>query len=55
MAEERIDPGGNTEQWRAFVHREDPPEPKKRSVMPIVVGVVVVVVILAALAFLAFM
>ena len=55
MAEERIDPGGNTEQWRAFAHGEDPIEPKKRSVVPIVVGVVIVVVILGALAFLAFM
>ena len=55
MAEERIDPGGNTEQWRAFAHGEDPVEPKKRSITPIVVGVVIVVLILAALAFLAFM
>jgi hypothetical protein len=55
MAEERIDPGGNTEQWRAFAHAEEPPEPKKRSVTPIVVGVVVVVLILGALALLAFM
>ncbi len=55
MAEERIDPGGNTEQWRAFAHGQDPVEPKKRSTTPIVLGVVVVVLILAALALLAFM
>jgi hypothetical protein len=55
MAEERIDPGGNTEQWRAFAHAEDPVEQKKRSIAPIVLGVVVVVLVLAALALLAFM
>ena len=55
MAEERIDPGGNTEQWRAFAHAEEPVEPKKRSIAPIAVGVVVVVLIVAALLFLALM
>ena len=55
MAEERIDPSGNTAQWRAFAHGDEPPEPKKRSITPIVLGAVVVVLILAALAFLAFM
>jgi hypothetical protein len=55
MAEERIDPSGNTEQWRAFAHGEDPAEPKRRSVAPIVIGVLVAVVILGALALLVFM
>lgn len=55
MSEERIDPGGNTEQWRAFAHSEDPVVPKKRPIGTIVVGVVIVVVIVAGLAFLAFM
>jgi hypothetical protein len=53
--EERIDPGGNTEQWRAFAHGSDPVEPKKRPVGTIVIGVVIVVVILGGLLYLAFM
>jgi hypothetical protein len=53
--EERIDPGGNTEQWRAFAHGSDPVEPKKRQLGTIVVGVVIAVVIVVGLLFLAFM
>ena len=53
--EERIAPGGNTEQWRAFAHGSDPVEPKKRAAGTIVVGLLIVVVILGGLAFLAFM
>jgi hypothetical protein len=55
MAEERIDPGGNTEQWQAFAHGSDPVEPKKRPTATIVVGVLVVVLILGALALFIFM
>ncbi len=55
MAEERIDPGGNTEQWRAFAHGQDPVEPKKRPAGPIVAGAVVAVVVLGLLALLIFM
>jgi len=55
MAEERIDPGGNTEQWRVFAQGSDPVEPKKRSVGPIVIGVVVALVIIGVLALLIFM
>jgi hypothetical protein len=53
--DERIDPGGNTEQWRAFAHGEDPVVPKKRPIGTIIVGVVIIVVIVGGLAFLAFM
>jgi hypothetical protein len=55
MAEERIDPGGNTEQWRAFAHGSDPVAPKKRSSGWIIIGVVAAVVILGVLALLIFM
>jgi hypothetical protein len=55
MADERIDPGGNTEQWRAFAQGSDPVESKKQSLGPIVIGVVIAVVIIGALALLIFM
>ena len=55
MAEERIDPGGNTEQWRAFAQGSDPAEPKKRPLGPIVIGVAVALVIIGVLALLIFM
>ncbi len=55
MAEERIDPGGNTEQWRAFAQGSDPAEAKKRSLGPVIIGIVIAAVIIAALALLIFM
>jgi hypothetical protein len=55
MAEERIDPGGNTEEWRAFAQGSDPVQPKKRPLGPIIIGVVVVAVIIGFLALLIFM
>lgn len=55
MAEERIDPGGNTEQWRAFVQGSDPVEAKKRSFGPVIIGVVIALVVIGVLALLIFM
>jgi hypothetical protein len=55
MAEERIDPGGNTEQWRVFAQGSDPVEAKKRPFGTVIVGVVVAVVIIGVLALLVFM
>jgi hypothetical protein len=55
MAEERIEAGGNTEQWRAFAQGSDPVEPKKRSLAPIIIGVVVAALIIGLLALLIFM
>jgi hypothetical protein len=56
MTEERIDPAGNTEQWRAFAHGSDPVVPKRgaRSFAPVLIGILVGVLILGALAWLAF-
>ncbi len=53
--DERIDSGGNTEQWRVFALGSDPVEAKKRSAGPIIVGVVIAVVIIGVLALLIFM
>ena len=44
MAEERIDPGGSTEQWRVFAQGSDPAEPKKRPLGPIVIGVLALLI-----------
>jgi hypothetical protein len=53
--EERIDPGGNTEQWRVFAQGSDPVVPKKRPIGTIAVGIVIIVLIVGGLLFLAFM
>jgi hypothetical protein len=47
MAEDYIDPSGNTEQFRVFVHNTEAPAPAKRSPLPLVVAIVVGVIVIA--------
>jgi hypothetical protein len=53
MAEEQGNPGGNTEQWRAFAHGTDPVAPAKRVSAGLIISVVVAVLIVAGLVWLA--
>ena len=45
MSDEYVDPSGNTEQFRAFVHA--PQEKAKGSRVPLIIGGVVVVALIA--------
>jgi hypothetical protein len=55
MAEDYVDPSGNTEQFQAYVQRtESTKAAEKRSPVGLIVGIVVAVLVLAGLAWLAF-
>jgi hypothetical protein len=45
MPNDYVDPSGNTEQFKAFVHA--PPDGAARSRMPMIVGAVIVVALVA--------
>jgi hypothetical protein len=45
MSNEYVDPSGNTEQFKAFVHA--PQDKAARSRMPLIVGAVVVIALVA--------
>jgi hypothetical protein len=56
MSKDQADPSGNTEQFQAFVARQEatPAPPPAGSKMPLVIGaVIVVVIVIAVVAFLA--
>jgi hypothetical protein len=46
MADERVDPSGNTDQFRAFV--QDTPAEPARSRMPLLIGTGVALLVVAA-------
>jgi hypothetical protein len=48
MSNEYVDPSGNTEQFKAFVHA--PPDTAARSRVPLIIGAVVVIAVLAVVA-----
>jgi hypothetical protein len=48
MADEQIDPGGDTDMFRAFVSRPDPYQARERNHGPIIVAVTALVVAIAA-------
>ncbi|BCJ42726.1 hypothetical protein GCM10010168_05320 [Actinoplanes ianthinogenes] len=51
MSDNRVDPGGNTEAFRAFTRTPETPAPSKA---PYVIGGVVAVALIALIAWLAF-
>jgi hypothetical protein len=46
MADEQVDPSGNTDQFRAFV--QDAPVEPARSRLPLMIGVAVAVIVVVA-------
>ncbi|MBQ1071824.1 hypothetical protein KBX06_01370 [Micromonospora sp. C31] len=49
MAENRTDPSGNTEAFRAYAHTAEPEAPAGASRTPLLVGAAAVAVVLVAL------
>lgn len=49
MAENRTDPSGNTEAFRAYAHPAEPEAPAGASRTPLLVGAAAVAVVLVAL------
>jgi hypothetical protein len=49
MPEEYMDPSGNTQQFKAFAARQEPPAPAAPSRLPLVIGAAVAAVVVVAL------